>query len=66
MCLPISGPELRALIAVVREQLGDSVKIIIGGYSISSDPVYAASFGADAVAANAGNAPAIAAGLLGR
>ena len=66
MCLPINGPELRALIAMVRQQLGGSVKIIIGGYSISSDPVYAASFGADAVAVDAGDAPAIAAGLLGR
>jgi MerR family transcriptional regulator, light-induced transcriptional regulator len=66
MCLPINGPELRALIAMVRQQLGSEVKIIIGGYSISSDPVYAASFGADAVAVNAGDAPEIAARLLGR
>jgi MerR family transcriptional regulator, light-induced transcriptional regulator len=63
MCLPINGPELRALIALVRQQLGSGVKIIIGGYSISADPVYAASFGADAVAAGAGDAPEIAAGL---
>jgi MerR family transcriptional regulator, light-induced transcriptional regulator len=66
MCLPINGPELRALIAMVRQQLGGEVKIIIGGYSISSDPVYAASFGADAVAVDAGDAPEIAARLLGR
>jgi methanogenic corrinoid protein MtbC1 len=64
MCLPINGPELRALIAMVRQQLGSGVKIIIGGYSISADPVYAASFGADAVAVDAGDAPEIAARLL--
>jgi methanogenic corrinoid protein MtbC1 len=65
MCLPINGPALRALISMVREQLGDKVKIIIGGYSISADPVYAASFGADAAATDAGETPAIAVRLLG-
>jgi methanogenic corrinoid protein MtbC1 len=65
MCLPINGPELRELIATVRNQLGDTVKIIIGGYSISADPVYAASFGADAVAIDAGEITAIADRLLG-
>jgi methanogenic corrinoid protein MtbC1 len=65
MCLPINGPELRALIATVREELGAGVKIIIGGYSISSDPIYAASFGADAVAVDAAEAPSIAVRLTG-
>jgi methanogenic corrinoid protein MtbC1 len=66
MCLPLNGPALRSLISMAREQLGNAVKIIIGGYSISSDPVYAASFGADAAALDAGDAPDIAARLLGR
>jgi methanogenic corrinoid protein MtbC1 len=66
MCLPLNGPALRKLVSIVREQMGHGVKIIIGGYSISADPVYATSFGADAAAADAGDAPAIAAGLLGR
>jgi MerR family transcriptional regulator, light-induced transcriptional regulator len=65
MCLPIKGAELRELIAMVRNQLGGTVKIIIGGYSISADPVYAASFGADASAADAGEIPTIADRLLG-
>ncbi len=66
MCLPINGPALREIISTLRKHMDNSVKIIIGGYSISSDPVYAASFGADAVALDAGDAPALAAGLLGR
>jgi len=66
MCLPINGPALREMISTLRKQMDNSVKIIIGVYTISSDPVYAASFGADAVALDAGDAPAIAARLLGR
>jgi methanogenic corrinoid protein MtbC1 len=65
MCLPINGPELRELITTARSQLGGKVKIIIGGYSISADPVYAASFGADAAATDAGEVAAIADRLLG-
>jgi methanogenic corrinoid protein MtbC1 len=65
MCLPINGPALRALISLAREKLGNQVKIIIGGYIISADPVYAASFGADAAATDAGETPAIAVRLLG-
>jgi methanogenic corrinoid protein MtbC1 len=53
-CLPINGPALRELIATVRHKAGNNVKIIIGGYTISSDPVYAASFGADGTASDAG------------
>jgi methanogenic corrinoid protein MtbC1 len=53
-CLPINAPALRELISTVKEKLGDRVKIIIGGYTISGNPAYAASFGADAVATDAG------------
>jgi methanogenic corrinoid protein MtbC1 len=65
-CLPINGPVLRELILTIREQLGNTVKIIIGGYSVSADPLYAASFGADAVADDAGEAIALANRLVGR
>ena len=50
ICLPSSGPALRELISAARERLANEVKIVIGGYSISIDPVYAASFGADGIA----------------
>lgn len=53
-CLPINAPALRELISIVKERLGDGVKIIIGGYTISNNPAYAASFGADAAATDAG------------
>lgn len=53
ICLPSSGPALRELISIAREKLGDEVKIVIGGYTISSDHVYAASFNADGLAADA-------------
>ncbi|MGA9697066.1 MAG: cobalamin-dependent protein [Dehalococcoidales bacterium] len=66
MCLPINGPALREMISIVRKQMANDVKIIIGGYSISSDPIYAAAFGADAVALGAGDAPEIAVRLMGR
>jgi len=56
ICLPSSGPALRGLISIARDKLGDEVKIVIGGYSISADPVYAASFGADGLAADAEDA----------
>jgi methanogenic corrinoid protein MtbC1 len=53
ICLPSSGPALRELISIARERLGEKVKIVIGGYTILADPVYAASFGADGLAADA-------------
>jgi len=56
ICLPSSGPALRELISIARERLGDEVKIVIGGYTISADPVYAASFGADGLATDAEDA----------
>jgi methanogenic corrinoid protein MtbC1 len=59
ICLPTSGPALRELISIVKEQLGDRVRIVIGGYAISADPVYAASFGADGLAVNAAEAVAM-------
>jgi methanogenic corrinoid protein MtbC1 len=59
ICLPSSGPALRELISIARESLGDKVKIVIGGYTISADPVYAASFGADGLAADVGEAVAM-------
>jgi methanogenic corrinoid protein MtbC1 len=59
ICLPTNGPALRELISIVREQPGDGVRIVIGGYALSVDPVYAASFGADGLAVNAGEAVAM-------
>jgi len=56
ICLPSSGPALRGLISIAREKLGDEVKIVIGGYTILADPVYAASFGADGLATDAEDA----------
>ena len=59
ICLPTSGPALRELIFIAREGLGNGVRIVIGGYAISADPVYAASFGADELAVNDGEAVAM-------
>ena len=39
---------------IEQEKLGDDIKIVIGGYTISNHPKYAASFGADAAATDAG------------
>jgi MerR family transcriptional regulator, light-induced transcriptional regulator len=46
-CLPISAPALRELISTVKET-GEGVKVIIGGYTISNNPIYAATFGTEA------------------
>jgi methanogenic corrinoid protein MtbC1 len=59
ICLPTSGPALRELISIARERLGNGVRIVIGGYAISADPVYAASFGADGLAVSAAEAVAM-------
>ena len=64
ICLPSSGPALRELISMAREGLGDTVKIVIGGYIISTDPVYAASFGADGLSADAEEATTMIARLV--
>lgn len=66
ICLPSSGPALRALISSARKNLDDGVRIAIGGYSISADPVYAASFGADGLAVSAGGATAMISGLVNK
>ena len=60
MALPSNGPALREIIAMARQQLGEGVKIIIGGYILSANPHYAASFQADGVVTKAGDAAALA------
>ena len=64
MCLPINGPALREFIATTRTRLGTAVKIMIGGYVLSANPAYAASFGADGTAADAGEAVTLANSLV--
>jgi methanogenic corrinoid protein MtbC1 len=65
MCLPVNRPALWEMISTIRKQMASDVKIIIGEHRISSDPMYAASFGADAVTLDAGAALDIAVRLLG-
>lgn len=59
MCLPSNGPALRDLIAAARQELGEDIKIIIGGYILAANPQYAASFQADGVVKKAGEAPEV-------
>jgi methanogenic corrinoid protein MtbC1 len=49
MSLPVNGPALRELIAAARQELGEGIKIIIGGYILATNPKYAVSFQADGV-----------------
>ena len=60
MALPSNGPALREIIAMARQQLSGDVKIIVGGYVLSSNPKYAASFQADGVVINAAEVAALA------
>ncbi|MGI2335863.1 MAG: cobalamin B12-binding domain-containing protein [Dehalogenimonas sp.] len=64
MALPSSGPALREMIAMARQQLSADVKIIVGGYILAANPKYAESFKADGIVKNAGEAVDLVAELV--
>ncbi|MDD4923706.1 MAG: cobalamin-dependent protein [Dehalococcoidales bacterium] len=49
VCLPSCGPAAREMISIIKSQLDDSIKILVGGYIVSKYPQYGISLGADAV-----------------